>query len=519
MALVLVVLVVGAFGSAQAPPATGAAALVPGDALAYVNVSTDAGRTAVGQALALAARFPDYPLLSAAVMNRVDAILGGGGVVDFSRDVRPWLGKEAAFALLNTTGSSAGSLIVLDDSRPAAARAFLTRSGAVAAGADGRVALLRYPSGAELAFIGRYLVLGQDASVRAAIAVAAGGAGSLAADPGYRRAAAGEPADRVLDAYISAAGVRRILAPRSGVLGALGALLSGPALTGVTVSVSALPGGARLRIHTALDPSLARLAGPGGSASGAPFAPTLQNVIPAGASLMYDGDDLGRVAPRLLGVGAAGGFGGGIAPLLQRLGAALRSEGVNVGSVMSVFDREVALASLPVGGKPTVIIVARTPNQAQARVTLASLELPLQELFPTPSSGPGQAPSWADQQLGGITAQSLSLAPGLQIDYAVLDGLVVVSTSLSGIEDVSQRARALADDSRYHAVLGESSGRLTSLLFLDLNQLLSLGEQTGLTRSARLRALTPDLDRIHAVGLESTSGEADSTAELSLQIP
>ncbi len=170
VAVVLVVLVVGAFGSAQAPPATGAAALVPGDALAYVNVSTDAGRTAVGQALALAARFPDYPLLSAAVMNRVDAILGGGGVVDFSRDVRPGLGKEAAFALLTTTGSSAGSLIVLDVSRPAAARAFLTRSGAVAAGADGRVALLRYPSGAELAFIGHYLVLGQDASVRAAVA-------------------------------------------------------------------------------------------------------------------------------------------------------------------------------------------------------------------------------------------------------------------------------------------------------------------------------------------------------------
>jgi hypothetical protein len=113
-------------------------------------------------------------------MYRVDAILGGGGVVDFSRDVRPWLGKEAAFALLNTTGSSAGSLIVLDVSRPAAARAFLTRSGAVAAGADGRVALLRYPSGAELAFIGHYLVLGQDASVRAAVAVAAGGAGSFA---------------------------------------------------------------------------------------------------------------------------------------------------------------------------------------------------------------------------------------------------------------------------------------------------------------------------------------------------
>jgi hypothetical protein len=60
---------------------------------------------------------------------------------------------------------------------------------------------------------------------------------------------------------------------------------------------------------------------------------------------------------------------------------------------------------------------------------------------------------------------------------------------------------------------------VTSLLFLELSQLLSLGERTGLTRSASLRRLEPDLARIRAIGLTSTSGEADTTAELSLQIP
>jgi hypothetical protein len=58
----------------------------------------------------------------------------------------------------------------------------------------------------------------------------------------------------------------------------------------------------------------------------------------------------------------------------------------------------------------------------------------------------------------------------------------------------------------------------TSLLFLDFSQLLSLGEQTGLTRSAAFEALRPDLERIRAVGLNSASGEADTTAELILQI-
>jgi hypothetical protein len=59
---------------------------------------------------------------------------------------------------------------------------------------------------------------------------------------------------------------------------------------------------------------------------------------------------------------------------------------------------------------------------------------------------------------------------------------------------------------------------VTSLLFLDFSQLLSLGEQTGLTRSGRFRELGPDLAKVRAIGLSSTSGEADTTVELLLQI-
>jgi hypothetical protein len=54
-------------GASEGPPATGAAAIVPADALAYVHLSTDTGRPAVKRALALAASFPDYPLLRLAL--------------------------------------------------------------------------------------------------------------------------------------------------------------------------------------------------------------------------------------------------------------------------------------------------------------------------------------------------------------------------------------------------------------------------------------------------------------------
>ena len=60
---------------------------------------------------------------------------------------------------------------------------------------------------------------------------------------------------------------------------------------------------------------------------------------------------------------------------------------------------------------------------------------------------------------------------------------------------------------------------MSSILFTDFNQLLSLGEQTGLTSGTRLRELLPDLEKIRAIGLSSTSADSDTTTELRLEIP
>ena len=222
-----------------APPATGAASVVPADALAYVHLSIDSGRAPVAQAAALDRRLPGFYSLTSSVTGRLDAILGGGATLDYARDVRPWIGKEAALALLDTTSSTAGSLIVLDVRDRPAAQALLRRTGATAAGTYRGIAIEGYPTGTELAFVKHYLVLGQDASVRSAIDVATSSAPSLAGTPAYDEAATGEPADRVLDAYVSAAGERRVLASATGPLGALGALLSQPATTATTISVVA----------------------------------------------------------------------------------------------------------------------------------------------------------------------------------------------------------------------------------------------------------------------------------------
>jgi hypothetical protein len=487
------------------PPATGAAAVVPADALAYVHVSTDPNRPAVRDALAVGPRFPTYPLAAARVISRLSSLVGGGAPVDWGRDVRPWLGREAALALLNSTGSSAGSELVLDVSRPVGAHAFIARAGAVAAGSYRSTKVYRYRSGARLAFVSHYLVLGQSASVRAAIDAFRGAAPSLAASGDYRNAASGEPADRVIDAYVSADGVRRLLAPQGGLFAALGTLLSRPALTGATLSLSASGSTLRLRVHSAF----AR------AETARSFSPSLGQLLPAGSMVDLDLSGVSGTAPRVLGAASSLGIAGNVGPLLARLGDALHAEGVNVSHLESLFSGETSVSIGPSGG---LTVLTRVSNEHATNAELANLEIPLSQLFPAPATGSGQVPQFTAQQVDGITAHQLSLGTGLRINYAVFRGLLVISTSLNGIESVAKRARSLTDEPAYHAALGGAPSQVTSLVFLDFSQLLDLGERTGLLRGARFQALAPDIHRIRAAGLDSTRGEADSTAELTLEI-
>jgi hypothetical protein len=515
LGLIVLVALLATRRSGPVPPATGAAALVPSDALAYVNVSLDRERLAVRQAVGLAERFPDFPLAAAAVQTRMGAILAGGHSVDFSGQIGPWLGNEASLALLNTATSTAGSLIVLDVRDPTRARAFLRAQGATAHGSYRGTPLLIYPTGSELAFVSHFLVVGQDTSVQAAIDVNAGSTRSLASSAVYQRAVARESAGRVLDAYASLAGVRRVLTAQGGVLGALGALLYQPALQGVAISLSPASGGARVEVHSALDPSLARISAPATSA----FAPTLQNVMPTGSILMLDVVGLDRVAPSVLNAGAAAGVAGGIGPLLSRLGSALASEGVNVHDLTSIFSGETAVAIVPRASSPTLVIVTRTAHEAQVRTELAQLQIPLVQLFTPPNTPAGKAPVFTDRTVAGIPVHQLVLSRGLQFDYAVIHGLVVISTSLEGVAAIAPHSHALSSDPGFRFALGARPARLTSLVYLDFGRLLALGQQTGFIRSARVKALLGDLGKIASIGLSSTRSPGESSAQLSIRVP
>jgi hypothetical protein len=268
-----------------------------------------------------------------------------------------------------------------------------------------------------------------------------------------------------------------------------------------------------MRIHSALDSSLSAVNG----TPNPPFTPTLAAVMPTGASLLLDVSGLDEVAPKVLNAGSAAGVAGGVGPLLSRLGTALRAEGVDVADIVSIFHREAAVAIVPHQGSPTLVIVARAPHQAATARELAQLEVPLAQLFAPAGKGAQSAPVFNDRSLGSVTAHQLALSAGLQLDYAVFRGLVVISTGLSGIQAVAQRSKTLAADPAYRAVLGSRPSQVTSLVFADPGPLLNLGSSTGLTGSSPLSQLTGDLRAITAVGVTSTRGRDQSTSVLTLQ--
>ena len=305
-----------------------------------------------------------------------------------------------------------------------------------------------------------------------------------------------------MGAYASSAGVRRVLADQGGVLGAAGDLLYQPALQGVAISLAPTRAGARIRIHSALDPALV---GVGAGADGtAAFSPSLPSVMPAGASLMLDVTGLDKVAPQVLNAGSAAGLAGGIGPLLSRLGSALKSEGVDVSDLLAIFHRETAVAILGTGQSPTLVVVARAPDQRRTQNELAQLEAPLAQLFSAPGANQSSEPVFNDRQVAGITAHQLQLATGFQLDYAVFRGLVVISTSLQGIEAVAQRSRPLARVPAFRAAIAGSPARVTSLVFASLAQLIGrrsadrahrrLAGQPAAARSAARHRRRPDLD-------------------------
>ncbi|MDQ3742454.1 MAG: DUF3352 domain-containing protein [Actinomycetota bacterium] len=512
LAIALVMRACGGDSGSDGPPAAEAVKLMPADTLLYAGLSTDGDRDAVQRAADLAQRFGAYDTYRSAILQRLS---GAEGEVNAERDVEPWVGDEAAFALMDSGNATAGSLVAIEVTDEGRARKFLERNP--------RQALRKVYKGHETirygqvttAFVGGFLVIGQDPTVQAAIERDRRTEKSLADDPTYRRAVEGLPDGRVFTGYASADGVRRLLAPQGDVLGAASVMLDQPALLGVAIAAEAEEDDdVRLVVHSALDAQRQKQATPALKS----FEPGLVDAVPGNAIAYLGASGVSNALQRLV-VTAVGGSGQGseVTELLGRLATDLDEEtgGGLRDDLLKLFEGEVAVVIQPQVPAPVLSLITRTEDEAATRRTLDRLRDPLAKLL----RPEGEAElRWAAEDVEGTEAWVLSLPNGARVAYAVAGGQLILSTAPDGIRQILAADESLEDADAFEDVLADRPESVGTLGFLDFSQLLELGEQTGLNNSRAYLRAREDLRKVRALGFSSTSGEGETTAEILVSI-
>ncbi len=447
--VVLVVAVIalagGGDGGKASPPANAAASLVPADALVYVHLSTDPGREQTQDAAKVVASFPSWRRLRDGIVSRLQA----PGCDVATKALKG--ADEAALAIFDTGGRAANSLVLVDT------------------GKEHPGARQQACGSLSSTYVGTFLAIGQPESLSLAARLhKAGGKGSLARAAGPRREMGQLPADRVADGWLSADGLRRLLAPQGGLLGAAGVLFDQPTLKGAAFGVGAKGDRVTLTVKSQLDPALKT----GGAAGFKPFEATLASSVPADAMAYLGVSNLAPALQRLLA--AAGSSSDTIKKLAGSLDEPL----------LKVFPGEAAVVLTQSTPAPILTILAAAKDEAQARKALAGLPAAVRRT----------------------------------LSSAVWDGKVAVSTSPQGIAAVRAKGKHLSDTTNWTKTVGNHPERLSSLLFLDFTRLLTLGEATGLGDSSAYQAAKGDLDKIQAIGASTTGNDSESTAEISLLV-
>lgn len=203
---------------------------------------------------------------------------------------------------------------------------------------------------------------------------------------------------------------------------------------------------------------------------------------------------------------------------LRRVGRVAANEaGVSLQKdLLPLLDHRGAVIATPGEAAPTLTLVVDDVDETKALNLLARLQPALIRLIGARELG--QAPTFGSADVEGITAATAAIAPGLELSYAAFDGRLVVSTSLAGIGAV-KKAKGLSGSDAFDAVLSDRPEELSALVFLDLNQLLTLFEQAGLAEDPRYLAIRDDLQKLRAAGAVLSREGEFTTAELTFQIP
>jgi hypothetical protein len=502
-ALVAVLLGVGlarAFtGGSPPPPPDKAASFVPANALVYLNLGTDRGSAQWKHTAAALGKLPLAGQLRTALIGAVTSTTLG--TLDLNRNVRPWLGDEAAYAQL--PGKAQNLLLVQARDTRAAVRTITKAAGPSVPELYHGTLLRRVGDGAVAGVTGGWAFFGAPGAVRAALDTRAKPSASLAHNSTYSDLVDGLPNERVGNGWLSQQWLQNHLA--------------GPAA--ILAGAARVPAIQSAAIGFGDDGKLIRLAFRGRPSGGAAGPPGCTGEQGQSGGLL----DKAPAHPALF-VGMAGAEcvlrdlmaspTSAIGKALNGFAARAQKSGVNMDRDLLPLLRGDSTLSVTPG--PTITLDAGDVPPQPSLNTLGRLQPALIGML-NPEAG-GTAPGFGARTVNGVTAMTASLTPGLQLSYAAFDGDLLVSTALNGIASAA-KGQHLDQSKDFKTVLGDRPDSPSALVFVDLEKLLALADQAGLGSNPTYAAVRDDLQKIGAAGAVLSREGNDIDAELRLKNP
>ena len=530
-------------------PDDDAEALVPADALAYAHLTLDPETEQFDDARETLRALPE---ITRQVVDRLLAQVPGPGgqAADFTRDIAPWLGGQAAVAIV-PVGGGAEQVQLLQEGDPEAADEF---AASLAAGEPRSedyqgVELSIDSRGLATASVGGFLVIGTDAGVRRVVDVETGveGARSLAED-----GVAGElrdelPARRFVDAYVSPDGIETLIATDSGALASIEPFVDAGSSQGAAASLGTSDGALEVSIHSSLDPQQAGNE-PGFFAAFPPFDPKLPERLSEDA-LSYVGigdpqttvndllaqataeapalaQGLTEAANRLRELGEVKvqeellpALGGEAAFALQPGTGSAASDDAEATTAPSEGPEGLPQGPAPIPTEETVPVLqflADGVDSERARQTLAQLQGSIAS-----SLDPGtslQAPVFDQRTYKGVEMEVLRVSPTVNLTYALAESSLAIASQPQGVEQVIDGEGGLDETEGFEEATADFPDEPSLLAYLDLTGLVELGEREGLGEDPVYALFAPEIRRLEAAALSVDASSTDLETEVRVLI-
>ena len=469
----------GGSSTKTAAGASDVAGFLPAGSPVYIEASTDLDGSQWTQALALASRFPGYPDLVA----KAGKELAAEGV-DFNAEIKPLLGDAAAIGIYDVKGLDAQSpdpkfvgAIDLADGKDAEFISLITsgKDPAKKVGVHDGVDIYADGEDGVLAVVdGKAVIADSKEDVGRAIDAHRGGAAQTMAGSARLAGALAELPDEVVaQGFVDFAELMKTAgdSANADLAKQLSAAGIGPDAS-LAFSVSAETDGVRLKgvgvgfTNAATDAET--------------FTPKLVSRVPA--------DAIGYVELRNLYGQAEKGLAQlagnpDLAKSLTQAKAVLPLLGVTLDDVKSLTSGQHGFIVTKGVPTPAVVAALEVDDPARATKTLDNLRTSVPTLLS--SFAKTKIPPFTQVTLGnGVKGWESAISPEAGAVYGVDGGIAYIGTKAEAIRTVQAPAATLADDPAFQAATRQMPAKVTSLIWVNGEGLLTTLDGLGVLKDA-----------------------------------